>query len=159
MHLCVPVTYHRSWHREGTLWTSGWTYPYNIFQFHSFSHPLKCVQYMYKIGLSVVLSPLSNCRQVGLWVSSQRESRNWVCECEKSTGQSIRSLGFYPSPATTELCDLGSSFILPWALKYPSIEWGLEEISTVLSFLHIHFSGTKCVDCPGSSQKPSVPRD
>lgn len=121
------------------------------FIFTVFPHPLQCAQCVYKIGLSVGSSLLSFCIQFSLGASSQRESRNWTCECGKGIGWRIRSLVFYPSSATTELCDLGRSFIPPWALIYPPVEWELGVITKVLYFLYFYPSGTKCVDCPDSS--------
>lgn len=117
------------------------------FNFTVFPNPLQCAQYVYKIGLSVSLASLSDCTRVGLWTSSQRE-------CRKEHQQRIKSPGFYLTLGfylvATELCGLGSSFLPPWALMYPCVEWELGAISKDLSFLH-SLSGTKCIYCPGNS--------
>ena len=70
---------------------------------------------------------------------------------ERVLDRELGSVGFYPSPAATQLCDLGSSFLPSWALISPSVEWELGVISKDLSFLHIYPLGTMCVHCPGSS--------
>lgn len=105
------------------------------FNFTVFPHHLQCVPCVYLMGLNVKWAPLGDCTEVGPWASSQNESRNWACECRMGTEPGIRKApGFYPSSASTQLCDLGSSLPPLWALIYPSVEWDLGVISNARAF-------------------------
>lgn len=74
-------------HEHQDKWMNEWI------GFTVIPHHLQCTQCGYSADC-VCLSPLSECTQIGLCVSSQRESRNWACECAKGPGLEIKKPGF-----------------------------------------------------------------
>lgn len=88
-------------------------------------HHLQCTQCVYRADC-VCLSPLSECTQSGLWVSSQRESRNWACECAKGPGLEIKKKpGFLSQTCYNPVVWTWKFLSSSWAFTYSSVEWGV----------------------------------
>ena len=88
-----------------------------------FPYPLQCAQHVYKLTECYHLWVIAHrlvCGQV-----SKGKAATVRVSMERILDQESGSLGFCPSPAIAQLCDLGSWFLPPWVLIYPSIEWAL----------------------------------